>query len=175
MNMSKKKILLIAVVLVIITVGIVAAVVFQKEKEMDPEELLQRFEKAAEEVLGEDIQRVSQTELVATLTYSHETDKDNNIYYRVLKTTYFEADDPESVTGLNTEALNALFPVDMMDSCEEMMIQDWHGALYKKDDTAYLCFTYDPEVTYVLEYTPSKMSDADIIKMAESVEPIEEE
>ena len=83
--------------------------------------------------------------------------------------------DPESVTGLNTEALNALFPVDMMDSCEEMMIQDWHGALYKKDDTAYLCFTCDPEVTYVLEYTPSKMSDADIIKMAESVEPIEEE
>ena len=171
--MSKKKILLIAVALVIVVVGIIAAVISQKE--MDPEELLERFEKAAEEVLGEDIQRVSQTELVATLTYSHETDKDNNIYYRVLKTTYFEAGDPTAVTGLNTEALNVLFPVDMMDSCEEMMIQDWHGALYKKDDTAYLCFTCDPEVTYVLEYTPSKMSDADIIKMAESVEPIEEE
>lgn len=173
--MSKKKILLIAVALVIVAVGIIAAVASKKEKEMDPEEILQRFEKAAEEVLGEDIQRVSQTELVATLTYSHETDKDNNIYYRVLKTTYFEAGDPTAVTGLNTEALNVLFPVDMMDSCEEMMIQDWHGALYKKDDTAYLCFTCDPEVTYVLEYTPSKMSDADIIKMAESVEPIEEE
>ena len=173
--MSKKKILLITVAFVIAAVGIVAASVSQKQKKMDPQELLQRFEKAAEEVLGEDIQRVSQTELVATLTYSHETDKDNNIYYRVLKTTNFEAGDPESVAGLNTEALNALFPVDMMDSCEEMMIQDWHGALYKKDDTAYLCFTYDPEVTYVLEYTPSKMSDADIIKMAESVEPIEEE
>ena len=173
--MSKKKILLIAIALVIATVGTIAAVVSQKEKEMDPEELLERFEKAAEEVLGEDVQRVSQTELVATLTYSHETDKDNNIYYRVLKTTYFEAGDPTAVTGLNTEALNVLFPVDMMDSCEEMMIQDWHGALYKKDDTAYLCFTCDPEVTYVLEYTPSKMSDADIIKMAESVEPIEEE
>ena len=172
--MSKKKILLIAVALVIVAVGIIAAVVSQKEKETDPEELLERFEKAAEEVLGEDVQRVSQTELVATLTYSHETDKDNNIYYRVLKTTYFEAGDPTAVTGLNTEALNVLFPVDMMDSCEEMMIQDWHGALYKKDDTAYLCFTCDPEVTYVLEYTPSKMSDADIIKMAESVEPIEE-
>ena len=173
--MSKKKILLIAVALVIVVVGIIADVISQKEKEMDPEELLERFEKAAEEVLGEDVQRVSQTELVATLTYSHETDKDNNIYYRVLKTTYFEAGDPTAVTGLNTEALNVLFPVDMMDSCEEMMIQDWHGALYKKDDTAYLCFTCDPEVTYVLEYTPSKMSDADIIKMAESVEPIEEE
>ena len=173
--MSKKKILFIAVALVIVVAGIIAAVISQKEKEMDPQELLDRFEKAAEEVLGEDVQRVSQTELVATLTYSHETDKDNNIYYRVLKTTYFEAGDPTAVTGLNTEALNVLFPVDMMDSCEEMMIQDWHGALYKKDDTAYLCFTCDPEVTYVLEYTPSKMSDADIIKMAESVEPIEEE
>jgi len=173
--MSKKKILLIAVAFVIAAVGIVAASVSQKQKETDPQELLQRFEKAAEEVLGEDIQRVSQTELVATLTYRHETDKDNNIYYRVLKTTYFEAGDPTTVTGLNTEALNVLFPVDMMDSCEEMIIQDWHGALYKKDDTAYLCFTCDPEVTYVLEYTPSKMSDANIIKMAESVEPIEEE
>ena len=73
---------------------------------MDPQELLQRFEKAAEEVLGEDTQRVSQTELVDTLNYSHETDEDN-IYYRVLKTTYFEAGDPSAVTGLNTEALNA--------------------------------------------------------------------
>ena len=66
--MSKKKILLIAVALVIVAVGIIAAVISQKEKEMDPEELLERFEKAAEEVLGEDVQRVSQTELVATLT-----------------------------------------------------------------------------------------------------------
>ena len=144
--MRKKRVLLIAFAFVIVAIGIVGAVVSQKQKKMDPQEFLQRFEKAAEEVLGEDIQRVSQTELVATLTYSHETDKDNNIYYRVLKTTYFEAGDPSSVTGLNTDALNVLFPVDMMDSCEEMMIQDWHGALYKKDNTAYLCFTYDPEV-----------------------------
>lgn len=51
------------------------------------------------------------------------------------------------------------------------MIQDWPGALYKKDDTAFLCWTYSPEVTYVLEYTPSKIDDSEIIKMAESAEP----
>lgn len=158
--MNKKKILLIVLAMAIIAVGIVVTVVLQKEKEMNPEEFLERFEQAAEEVLGEDIQQVSKTELVATLTYGHETDKDNNIYYRILKTTYGEAGDPSAVTGLNIDALNALFPVDMMDSCEEMMIQDWHGALYKKDDIAYLCWTYDPEVTYVLEYTPSKMPDS---------------
>ena len=172
--MNKKKILLI-VVAIVVAVGIVVAVVSQKEKEMDPKEFLERFEQAAEEVLGEDIQQVSKTELVATLTYGHETDKDNNIYYRILKTTYGEAGDPSSVTGLNTDALNVLFSVDYMDSCEEMMIQDWHGALYKKDDTAYLCWTVDLGVTYVLEYTPSKMPDSEVLKMAKSAAPIESE
>lgn len=173
--MNKKKILLIVFSVVIVAVGIIFAVISQKEKEMDPEEFVKRFEQAAEEVLGEEVQQVSKTELVATMTYGSETDKDNNIYYRILKTTYGEAGDPSSVTGLNTDALNVLFPVDMMDSCDEMMIQDWHGALYKKDDIAYLCWTYDPEVTYVLEYTPSKMPDSEIIKMAESAAPIDEE
>lgn len=172
--MNKKKILFIVLAIVVVAVGIVVAVVSQKEKELDPEEFLERFEKAAEEVLGEDVQQISKTELAATITYGHETDEDNNIYYRILKTTYGEAGDPDAVTGLNIEALNVLFPVDNMDSCEEMIIQDWHGALYKKDDTAYLCWTYDPEVTYVLEYTPSKMPDSEVLKMAESAAPIEE-
>ena len=171
--MNKKKVLFIVLAIAVVVVGVIFTLESQKEKEMNPEAFLDRFEKAAEEVLGEDIQQVSKTELVATLTYGNETDKDNNIYYRILKTTYGEAGDPSSVTGLNTDALNVLFPVDMMDSCEEMMIQDWYGALYKKDDTAYLCWTYDPEVTYVLEYTPSKMPDSEIIKMAESAEPVE--
>lgn len=169
--MNRKKTFFIVLVIAVVAVGAIFALVSQKE--MDPEEFLECFEKAAEEVLGEDIQQVSKTELVATLTYSHETDKDNNIYYRILKTTYGEAGDTSSITGLNTDALNVLFPVDMMDSCEEMMIQNWYGALYKKDDTAYLCWTCDPEVTYVLEYTPSKMPDSEIIKMAESAEPVE--
>lgn len=87
------------------------------------------------------------------------------------QTTFYEGD-PKEITGLHTEALGVLFPVDSMDSCEEMMIQDWPGALYKKDDTAFLCWTYSPEVTYVLEYTPSHLDDSEIIKMAESAEPV---
>ena len=78
----------------------------------------------------------------------------------------------EGTYQVYTEDLSVLFPVDSMDSCEEMMIQDWPGALYKKDDTAFLCWTYSPEVTYVLEYTPSHLDDSEIIKMAESAEPV---
>ena len=118
-----------------------------------------------------DFAEVSETELAASLTYEDQNDKDNNIYYRILKTTFYEGD-PEEITGLHTEALGVFFPVDSMYSCEEMMIQDWPGALYKKDDTAFLCWTYSPEVTYVLEYTPSKLDDSENIKMAKNAEPV---
>ena len=170
--MNKKKIALIILSVVIVSVGIIVAVRIQKEKEMDFGEFSERFEQAAEEVLGEDVKKISKTELAATLTYGDKTDEDNNIYYHILKTTFYEGD-PAEITGLHTEALGVLFPVDSMDRCEEMMIQDWYGALYKKDDTAYLCWTYSPEVTYVLEYTPSKIDDSEIIKMAESAEEME--
>ena len=170
--MNKKKIALIILSVVIVSVGIIVAVRIQKEKEMDFGEFSERFEQAAEEVLVEDVKKISKTELAATLTYGDKTDEDNNIYYHILKTTFYEGD-PAEITGLHTEALGVLFPVDSMDSCEEMMIQDWYGALYKKDDTAYLCWTYSPEVTYVLEYTPSKIDDSEIIKMAESAEEME--
>ena len=60
-----------------------------------------------------------------------------------------------------------------MDSCEEMKIQDWDAALYKKGESAYLCWTYSPEVTYVLEYNPEQLDDSEIIKMAESAEVME--
>ena len=162
--MNKKKRITILFSVIIVAVGIIIAVTSYQKKEMD-------FEKSAEEVLGEDVRKVSKTELAATLTYGDQNDKDNNIYYRILKTTFYEGG-PEEITGLHTEALGVLFPVDSMDSCEEMMIQDWPGALYKKDDTAFLCWTYSPEVTYVLEYTPSKIDDSEIIKMAESAEPV---
>ena len=65
------------------------------------------------------------------------------------------------------------FPVDSMDNCEEIMIQDSPGSHNKKDDTVYLCWTYSPKITYVLEYTSSKIDDSEIIKMAESAESVD--
>ena len=171
---KKKRIAILFVIIIVVAVGIVIAVASHQKKEMDSDKFADRFEKSAEEVLGEDVKKVSRTELAATLTYGDQNDKDNNIYYRILKTTFYEGD-PAEITGLHTEALGALFPVDSMDSCEEMMIQDWPGALYKKGDTAFLCWTYSPEVTYVLEYTPSKIDDSEIIKMAKSAELVDEE
>lgn len=172
--MNKKKLIIALCFIALIVISITVVFLKNQEKKIDFDELAERIEKSAEEVFGEDIKKVAKTELAATLTYGN-GDEECNIYYRILKTTYYEAGDPSAVIGLHTEALNVLFPVELMDSCEEMMIQDWYGALYKKDDKAYLCWTYDPEVSYVLEYNPNKLPDSEIIKMAESAEPIDKE
>lgn len=169
----KKKGLIITLSILVLIVAVIVVIFTNNHKEDDSfDDMVERFESAAKDVLGEDLQKVSMTELAATITYGN-GNEENNIYYRILKTTYYEGGDPSSVTGLNTEAFNVLFPTESMDSCEEMMIQDWYGALYKKDDKAYLCWTYDPEVSYVLEYNPNTIDDSEIIKMAESAEPVE--
>lgn len=54
--MNRKKTFFNVLVIAIVAVGAIFAVASQKEKEMNPEEFLERFEKAAVEVLGEDIQ-----------------------------------------------------------------------------------------------------------------------
>ena len=97
----------------------------------------------------------------------------DNINYHILKTTYYEAD-PNDVTGLNVDALGVLFNPETAVSCETMKIQEWDAALYKTKEHCYLCWTYSPEVSYVLEYNPEAVSDDEIIMMAESAEPYEE-
>ena len=81
--------------------------------------------------------------------------------------------DPADVTGLNTDAIGALFEPESAESCREMKIQSWDGALYETSGHCYLCWTYSPEVSYVLEYNPDAVSEAEIIRMAESVKPSE--
>ena len=124
--MKKKVTLIVLALLVLLGIGACIIISTRKEKEPTFDEFAESFEKSANEVLGEDLKKVSKTEVAATLTYGDQTDKDRTIYYRILKTTFYDGD-PAEITGLHTEALGVLFPVDSMDSCEEMMIKDFSG------------------------------------------------
>lgn len=143
-----------------------------KAESSEVDQMAEKIENAMYEVLGDDLKKMSTHELVATLEYENKDGEGYGINYRIIKSTYYEAD-PDEVTGLNKEALNVLFDTESADSCEEMMINDWHGALYRVGDLSYLCFTYSPEVTYALEYKSDEVTDADILKMAQSAEPLE--
>jgi len=121
--------------------------------------------------INDNSQKYSMTRVALTFTYESENSK-SNICYRMLETIYYE-EIPEKVNGLHTEAFNVLFPVDYMDSCKKMKVQNWDAAIYKKGKLAYLCWTHSPEISYVIEYNSKIVSDYEIIKMAESAKLME--
>lgn len=168
--MNKKKIigLACAIVACILVLAFMVARGKSQNSTESPDKMLERIENA----LGDEYKKQSMTELAATLKYGDE--EGNEINYYILKTTYYEAD-PAEVTGLNTEAIKLIVDPDRADSCQEMKIQDWDGALYETGKLSYLCWTYSPEVSYILEYNPDVIPDEEIIKMAESARSIDEE
>lgn len=167
--MKKAKNVIILLGAIMLISAIVLVVKSKSKKDISPQEMIERFEAA----IGDEYKKQTQTEVIATLVYGDGTE-DNNINYHILKTTYYEAD-PDEVTGLNTDALSVLFDPDYAVSCEEMKIQGWDAALYKTSKHSFLCWTFSPEVSYVLEYNPEAISDEEIIKMAESAKPYEGE
>ena len=153
--MNKKKIIGLAGAVVVCILVFVFIVIRGKSPNPaeNPEEMLGRIENA----LGDEYKKQSMTELVATLKYGDE--EGNEINYYILKTTYYEAD-PAEITGLNTEAIKRIVNPDRADSCQKMKIQDWDAALYERGELSYLCWTYSPEVSYILEYSPYAFADA---------------
>lgn len=168
--MCRKRMVGILVGVIMVIVAVAGVLAYKRARVRNtPEGVITKIEG----VLGEEYTKQSMTELAATVTYAREDGEDEICYY-VLRTTYFEKD-PSEIVGLHVEALDVLFPVDYMDSCEEMEIREWPAALYKKGKSAYLCWTYSPEFSYVLEYNPTVISDSEIIRMAESVKEWEGE
>ena len=163
-----KKKLTISLIVVFLLVGVIFAIgALANENEDSPRDMINKFEAAVKEVLGDDYKKQTETVVAGTIKYG---DKEGNaINYHILKTTYYEAD-PNEVKGLNVDALGVLFNPDSANNCTEMKIKDWDAALYEFDERSYLCWTDTPEASYVLEYNPDAIPDEEILKMAESAE-----
>lgn len=136
--------------------------------------MIEKIENAMYEVLGDDLKKMSQHELIATIEYGMKDGTGDGIQYRMIKSTYFE-EDPSEITGFNETAVGVLFDVASVDSSEEMKINEWDARLYRIDGKSYLCFTVSPEMTYVLEYNAEEVADEEIIKMAESAKAMDED
>ena len=86
----------------------------------------------------------------------------------ICTTTYY-AQDPSTVTGLNTDAISAVFDLDSAELLEEFTVEGYSAAIYQCGDWNYACWTTDPEATGVMQYDPDAISLEDVHKTVESV------
>lgn len=166
--MGKKISFVIALIIILILAGCGS----EKSEEPKGDEMIEKIENAMYEVLGDDLKKLSQHELIATMSYTMKDGTGDGIQYHMIKSTYFE-EDPSEITGFNKNAVGVLFDIASADSSEEMQINEWAACRYRVNGKSFLCFTYSTEMTYVLEYNADEVSDEEIIKMAESAAPME--
>ena len=159
--MKKKTWLIIATICILLYLAVAITFANRPTPEDEMMDMLNRVENA----LGDEWKKQTVTK-VSDFVYSD--GKGNTIIYYVCITTYYEADAAEQ-TGLNTEAIAAVIAPDEAVSCRECTVSGLPAAIYQKDGQAYLCWTIMPELSCVLEYDPSKQSEEDILRMAESV------
>lgn len=165
----KKTLLLLILIFSMLLSGCGAADKEPEKSEVD--QIAGKIENALYEVFGDDLKKISQHELVATIKYGNKNGTGHGINYHIIKSTYFEGEAAD-ITGFNEDAVGVLFHSEAVDSHEEMTIQDWPGALYRVGDLSYLCFTCAPDVTYAFEYDAEEISDDEILKMAERAESV---
>lgn len=159
--MKKKTRLIIVVICTLLIVAIAITIANRPTPEDEMMDMLNRVENA----LGDEWKKQTVTK-VSDFVYSD--GKGNTIIYYVCITTYYEADAAEQ-TGLNIDAISAIIPPDKAESNRECTVGNLPAAIYQKDGRAYLCWTIIPELSCVLEYDPTKQSEDDMLRMAESV------
>ena len=171
--MGKIKPLTVLVVCVLVITAVICIVggiaAGAEGDKTDTEKMREMADLVGDAILSMDNSYKKQVEVVTyPLTYSDASG--NTIVFTQCHTKYYDAD-PAEVTGLHIESIESV--VTMPDEYENCTVGEMVGAWFSKDDRAFLCWTISPEISCVIEYSPSSVTRADIFKMAESVAPLE--
>lgn len=161
--MSKsKRLWIIIICLVCIVAGLIAAVAFsQKPQEPNIYELTDNILDA----LGEEYKQQVITQL---LKNEYADAEGNTIVYYLCVTGYSEME-PPAPTALNMYAICAVFDPDTAKEVQEASVNDCPAAFYHTGGLSYLCWTMTPHFSCILQYDPAVITEADILRMAESV------
>lgn len=170
--MSKKKVITILCCVLVVIVTVTALAVskaFADEGKTDAEKMQEMADRIEDAIQSVDDSYKKQIEVV-TYPLTYQDAEGNTIIFTQCHTKYYDAD-PAKVTDLHTESIESV--VALPDDYENCTVGEKIGAWFEKDDRAFLCWTISPQVSCVIEYSPSSVSKADIFKMAESVVTIE--
>lgn len=116
-----------------------------------------------EAALGDEWTKTAETRIVPFVLY--DANGDSLVYY-VIATTR-ENETPATV-GLSP-ALKEIFDPDNVDNSRACKVDDLDAVIYEVGSRAYLCWMISRQYTAVIEYSPDNVSEAEVIRMAESV------
>ena len=167
----KKKLLCcggIVALIVVLLLGICRYIELQ-QRQTDPNwkiaEQIYNVENALKEV--DDDYECKSISKVTPYTYA---DSDGNtIVYYCCQTTYVE-DEYGDNTGLNTDALGMVIDFARIENRRSCKVNEHDAFLCEMGERSYLCWTISPEISCVIEYSAGVNDEANILRMAESVQ-----
>ena len=101
--------------------------------------------------------------------YTYADSSGNTITYYCCQTTYI-SDAHEENTGLNTDAIGMVIDFVQIENKRHCKVNEHDAFQCKMGERSYLCWTISPEFSCVIEYSADVNDDADIFRMAESVQ-----
>ena len=101
--------------------------------------------------------------------FTYTDSEGNTIVYYCCQTTYIE-DEYGDDTGLNTDAIGMVIDFTQIQNRRDCKVNEYNAFQCEMGERSYLCWTISPEISCVIEYSADVNNEADIFKMAESVQ-----
>ena len=101
--------------------------------------------------------------------YTYEDSAGNTIVYYCCQTTYIE-DEYGDDTRLNTNAIGMVIDFTQIQNRRECKVNEYDAFLCEMGECSYLCWTISPEISCVIEYSANVNDEANIFRMAQSVQ-----
>ena len=166
----KKKIIVgitICISIAVIITGMVWGIRIYR-REQDPNWQIAKKLYNVESALQEIDESWELQSLTQVTPYCYQNPDGDTITYYCCITTYV-GDDPSEYFGINQAALEQVVDMDTFENRRDCEINGLEAVMGELDGKTYLCWTISPTYSCVLEYSAESASEADILRMAESV------
>ena len=103
------------------------------------------------------------------MPYTYVDTAGNRIVYYCCQTTYLANEHKETI-GLYTEAIGMVIDFTQIQNRQDCKVNAYDAFQCELGECSYLCWTISPEISCVIEYSADVIDEADIFRMAESVQ-----
>ena len=167
----KKKVLWCAGIIVLIVLFVLGVwrYIEVRNRQTDPNWKLAQQIYKMENALKEVDEDYACKSLSKVTPFSYTDSEGNIITYYCCQTTYL-SDEYGNHTGLNTDAIGMVIDFAQIKNRRECKVNAYEALQCEMGEHSYLCWTISSEISCVIEYSADVNDEADIFRIAESVQ-----